>query len=425
MTRGHVIVVDPYSSGVLYAPALRRAGFSPVAVRSVPFPHATFTDAFRPDDFDVRVTADGDFDDLAHTLGELRPVAVLPGSESGVELADRLAARLTPRLANAPELSRSRRHKGLMAEAVRAAGLPVAPTVCVRDPADAEDRLAGTDFAGHDLVVKPSMGVSTDGVTLAPGGSRWRPLAERLLGRTNATGVVDREVVIQRRLFGTEYAVNTFSHDGRHTVTDICRYEKAANGDSFAVYKGVEFLPMDGPHHEELIDYVRRALDAVGFRFGPAHTEVMLTDDGPRLIEVNSRVAGSGMAAAAELATGDNGVHRVIRYLLGHRDFPAGYTLDRTVKVAMFVAPRSGTVTNAEAFERIRALPTCRHLRLNVRNGDRIAATSDLLSSVRFGWALLAHREAERVHRDYARARSFAAQMHVATYPRVTPGSPG
>jgi phosphoribosylamine-glycine ligase len=55
-------------------------------------------------------------------------------------------------------------------------------------------------------------------------------------------------------------------------------------------------------HTRELVDYTTRALDAFGFRFGPAYSEIMLTADGPRLVEVNSRVAGSGMAAAAQLA---------------------------------------------------------------------------------------------------------------------------
>ncbi|MFE7794291.1 hypothetical protein [Streptomyces sp. NPDC057460] len=81
----------------------------------------------------------------------------------------------------------------------------------------------------------------------------------------------------------------------------------------------------------------------------------------------------------------------------------------------MFVAPRAGTVTNVEVLDEIRSLPTCRRLVVKVRNGERIAATSDLLSSTRLGWALLAHRDATAVDRDHIRARACADRLHIAT----------
>ena len=37
------------------------------------------------------------------------------------------------------------------------------------------------------------------------------------------------------------------------------------------------------------MDYTKRCLAAAGLRYGPAHTEVILTEDGPRLVEINSR----------------------------------------------------------------------------------------------------------------------------------------
>ncbi|GAA4238667.1 ATP-grasp domain-containing protein [Actinomadura meridiana] len=408
MTARTVAIVDPYSSGVLYAPALREAGFRPIAVLSWPLPADSFTATFRANDFDTILTASKN---VVPQLTKLKPLAIIPGSESGVALADDLSQKLTPSLAHVPELTPSRSHKGHMAKAISSAGLAMTPTICVRSVQEATAPLTTTEFAGHDLVIKPATSVSTDGVTLVPAGEDWRPAVTALIGRTNATGVTNKEVVIQRRLFGTEYVVNTFSHDGHHVVTDVCRYTKTTTNDSFAVYQDVEFLPADDPMHTDTINYVRKALDALGFRFGPAHTEVMLTNEGPRLVEVNSRLAGSGMAAAAELATGDNGARRTIRYLLGSRDFPATTTLKRSVSVAMFLARHDGVVTNAETLDRIRHLPTCRNLVVNVRNGDKIAKTTDLLSSLRLGWALFAHRDPARVKRDHAQARAYAAEL--------------
>ncbi|WP_410595596.1 ATP-grasp domain-containing protein [Amycolatopsis sp. lyj-23] len=414
MSRATAVVVDPYSSGTKYASALMRAGFSPVAVRSHPRPARDFTATFCQQDFDDGFEEEeSGVDGVLRELVRRNVVAVLPGAESGVRLADALATHLTPGLANDPGLATARRHRGLMQQAVARHGLPVIPTLTIRDPQEAVEALERPEFAGRSLVVKPATAVSTDGVTLVEAGQPWQPAVVGLLGRRNAVGLVNEEVVVQPRVHGTEYAVNTFSHNGRHTITDICRYNKVSNAGHFAVYRDVEFLRADDSGHDELTDYARRALDAVGFRFGPAHTEIMLTADGLRLMEVNSRVAGSGMAAAAVLATGDNGMRMTVQHLLGKRNFADTYELVRTVRVAMFVAPGSGTVRNIEVLDEIRSLPTCRALVLNVGNGDRVSATSDLLSSTRFGWALFADTDSRAVDRDHVRARKCEERLRI------------
>lgn len=52
--------------------------------------------------------------------------------------------------------------------------------------------------------------------------------------------------------------------------------------------------PVDSSSKEAqiLISYTRRLLDAIGIRHGPSHTEVMMTQDGPCLVEVNCRAHG-------------------------------------------------------------------------------------------------------------------------------------
>jgi biotin carboxylase len=45
-------------------------------------------------------------------------------------------------------------------------------------------------------------------------------------------------------------------------------------------------------------------LDALGFHDCPSHTEIVLTADGPRLIETHNRVGGDSILDIARLATG-------------------------------------------------------------------------------------------------------------------------
>jgi carbamoylphosphate synthase large subunit len=55
-----------------------------------------------------------------------------------------------------------------------------------------------------------------------------------------------------------------------------------------------QFWPADLPPGERaaVLDLVTRTLEALGVEFGITHTEVKLTPDGPRIIEVNGRLGG-------------------------------------------------------------------------------------------------------------------------------------
>ncbi len=404
MNKDTVVVVDPFSSGNLLAPALRDRGLVPVAV-TTENPPAMWAPTFRPEDFDRVLAHRGDLDDTAGLLRSSAPVGVIAGAESGVELADALAAALTPGRANDPRLAAARRHKGAMGAAVAAAGLPAVRQVCTADPAEVAAWIEREGLAGGDLVVKPPKSGGTDGVTHVPPGADWRVAFDRLLGERNAFGLVNEEVLVQEYLTGTEYVIDTCTFDGVHTVVDICVYRKLHNAGHMAVYDYMDWLPHDTPGHTELVEFAAAALDAVGFRFGAAHVEIMLTARGPRLVEVNSRLAGAGVPVYCRVATGDSQVDRLARYCAGDRGIPAGFTLHRTVRGVLFIAPTSGVLRNAEEYGKVRVLASHCASVVNVRSGDHVAATGDLISSHALGYVILAHDRPGQVQADYEAVR--------------------
>lgn len=414
MTGRTVVVVDPYSSGARLPAALSRAGLRPLTIGAFPPPAPVLADAPGAPRPDIELGPEDDAAAVIAALRPLEPIAVVPGTESGVVLADTLAAALTPGLANDPATAAARRHKGRMAVAVEAAGLPVIRTICTSDPAEVQRWLARTGLTRADLVVKPPASAGTDGVKLVRNGHGWREAMSGLLGRRNLMGLVDHEVVVQERVTGIEHVVDTFTADGRHTVTNICRYRKTATDGGGMVYESMEFLPWDAEGNSELLEYARGVLDALGVRFGPAHSEIMMTDAGPRLIETGARLAGAGLPGATRIATGDSGEDRLIAWLTG-RPVRTDFRLERCVLVAYFIARRPGVLRNVAAYERVRTLPSCRHLTVNVGEDDRVPATSDLMSTLRLGWAVLAHRDPARVAADYATLRSLEADVVIAS----------
>jgi hypothetical protein len=86
-------------------------------------------------------------------------------------------------------------------------------------------------------------------------------------------------LVVQECAHGEEFVVNIASRDGQHKVTDVWRCEK--QGD-LAYMR--ETLVQSSDDVQDVIAYTKRCLDALGFRNGASHTEVMRTSDGVVLL---------------------------------------------------------------------------------------------------------------------------------------------
>jgi hypothetical protein len=215
--------------------------------------------------------------------------------------------------------------------------------------------------------------------------------------------------------------VDTFSHAARHTVTDVCRYRKVDNGPHMAVYDAMEWVPPDDPALPEIIGYARGVLDAVGLRFGPAHVELMATEDGPRMIEVGARAHGGGQPRFCAVATGDSQVLRTARYFAGQGTPPDGYQLVKHMLVVFHIARASGTVTGTKILDAVRDLPSHHFSVRHFEDGDQIELTKDLFGTLDLGFVVLAHSDRDQVLADYAKVRELESRLIVQPV-RPTPG---
>lgn len=407
---GPAVVVDPYSSGALFAPAFAERGVEVVAVVTGPQPPAVYASSYRPSDFAEVITFEGDTGPIVDRLRKLGPRCVIAGCESGVELAEVLAPQVLPQRCNLPALAGARRDKGLMAAAVAAAGLAVIPQICTADADEVAAWLRSEGLHGADLVLKPPKSASTDGVEKLVAGNDWRAAFDRQLGEINRVGLVNDRMLVQQYAVGTEYVIDTFSHDGEHTLVDVCRYHKVGNGSRMAIYDAMAWMAPEDPVVPDLVQYARAVLDAVGIRFGPAHVEVMSTADGPRLIEVGARAHGGGQPRFCQVATGDSQIARTVDYLTG-RPVAGSYVLLRHQLVVFLIARRAGVVRNAEVLDEIRALPSHHYSVHHVTDGQRLEPTKDLFDSLDLGFTVLSHANASQIRSDYRAVRAIEQRL--------------
>ncbi|MFF4230639.1 ATP-grasp domain-containing protein [Streptomyces sp. NPDC001820] len=168
------------------------------------------------------------------------------------------------------------------------------PTVAAASVEDADAIRAFGAEHGYPVVLKPIGNTASRGVRIIDSADdvdqAWRE-ANGLAGRTDLVlgqfFPVDR-FLVEEFIGGPEYSVETFSFDGRHSVVAIT--EKYTWG----VVEAAHALPARiSPQSErEVVSYIRAFLDAMGLRDGLAHTEIKITDKGPRVIESHNRIAG-------------------------------------------------------------------------------------------------------------------------------------
>lgn len=407
---GPLVIVDPYSSGAQLAPALHARGIPVISLMTAPEPPEVYAASHRPGDFAETLIWQGDDEAMVDALRAHSPRGVIAGCESGVELAERMAAAVVPDRCNVPELAAARRHKGAMASAVVAAGLPCIEQLTTASADSVRSWIEEHGLHTADLVLKPPRSASTDGV-IRVRGDDWERAFDHLLGSVNRLGILNDELVVQEYVTGTEYVVDTFSEDGRHTIADVCRYDKIVNGSSMAVYDTMEWVEPTEPVVAELTSYARAVLTAVGMRVGAAHVEIMMTERGPLLIEVGARSHGGGQPRYCEMATGDSQVLRTARYFADEGPLPDSYELRRQMLVVFHLCRTPGTVIDLAALGDMDRLPSVVESVHHYEIGATLTPTTDLFSSLDLGFLVLSGTETRQLREDYLRIRALEARL--------------
>lgn len=403
MTRPVVAIVDAYSTARYFAPIFDRRGYDCLHVQSAPRIPAVYAPSFRPGDFTANVVHAGD---LAETLDRLRgfgPVALLAGIESGVDLADRLSEALGLRT-NGTALSRPRRDKFAMIETVRAAGLPVAAQKLA---SDREDLLSWYRRTGGRVVVKPVSSAGNDGVFFCDDEREVGAAFDALAGTDGALDLRNTAVLAQEYLLGVEYYVNTVSVDGVHHVTDVHSTRHLNVNGVRDLLGGSHLLPRRGVEQDALVDYTAGVLDALGIRNGPAHSELKLTADGPRLVETASRICGADLPVLVGEAIGESQLEWTVDAYVDPERFAKrchdDYVIRRHAICVNMVSPRSGTLRGLPGLDRVRELESYHDVLMRVRVGGPIHRTVN-----DFTYPMLVHLLNESpaaLLRDYATAR--------------------
>jgi biotin carboxylase len=403
-----IAIVDGYSTGAALARRLHKLGERCVHVQSKPQVNDFLRRSFEAEPYAADLGYIADLPTVTDRLAELGVTRVVAGAESGVTLAERLSLRLGLPTNSAEHLG-ARRDKHLMAQAAGAAGLATPRATVAETPA-----AAGTWFTASGLpeaVVKPLSSAGADNVRFCRTAQEVEAACASVLEARTIFGDPNHAALVQERLVGAEFYINTVSYDGHHRVAEMWRYTKQVGASSTPVYDYEEPVAATTQEARTLRKFTFAVLDALGIRSSPAHTEVMLTDRGPVLIETGARLGGATAPDIVERYCGVSQTALAAAALVDPQELldfdDTRTTWTGTVRNVEFVNHRQGPA-DARAAQKIADLPSVVAVFSAVDPGELIAPTGDLLSSP--GYAYLAADERHAVERDYARLRDWERQ---------------
>lgn len=240
----------------------------------------------------ITIAENPDYDAVLEQVRALEPILVIAGSEFGVPYATRLASDLgLP--GNPANRLKAMTEKDAMHQALKEAGVRYirGQVVSTLEEAAAYYEQLGTE----DVVVKRVRGAGTQGVYLCHGRDEALSAVKKELAAGVSSNGEKVALLMQERIMGKEYIVNTVSCAGRHRMVSMWEYDKVKMANGTNAYNYAQTVNRLEIGHSRLIRYAFDVLDAIGIQYGPVHGEYMIDEKGPVLIEVNCRPMGAGM----------------------------------------------------------------------------------------------------------------------------------
>ncbi|HGY3147439.1 TPA: ATP-grasp domain-containing protein [Morganella morganii] len=382
MENKYVLIVDPFSSGAVFANRIRMLfGYDVVAlITNQALPSAVMA-TFRQEDYSAVFS----YHSLGRTVQDIESVIgrapdfIVCGSEPGVLIFDKLCYHwgLRP---NVPARSTARRDKYRMQQQLMLDGIRCIPHYQSGDLAHILHWCKENPF--DEYVIKPVNSFGTDGVLFCKNTAEITRAFHSLINTTDYAGNNNTVVLVEQKIHGTEYVADAVSCDGNHFIVNIFRYVKQEiNG--VPVYHQMVTEPVD--EHPVLISYVKEVLDSLGIRNGASHNEVIMSDGGPVLVESGARMHGG---LGPQLAEECNS-HSLIDLSLLARIAPHEFenkiqtppVLKKYAAEYFLSSPQSGVLNTLNIESQCSFLESYGFCVCKYRPGDWLEKTTDLVTS--------------------------------------------
>lgn len=252
--------------------------------------------------------------------------------------------------------------KGEMIKAFEAAGVEHPWYFILKNKEDLTEALPKITYP---CVIKPTDNAGNRGVSFAS--SEEDLLSLYGYSRENSHS---GDVIVEEYMEGQEVSVEIIVYHGEVHILAVT--DKLTQGKPYFVEIGHSEQSQLGKENVERIkDLATRAVKAIGIDNSPAHVEIMLTKDGPKMVELGARMGGGCITThLVPLSTGIDMIQSVMDMAMGGEPdvtpkFDKGSALRHIVGL-------DGVIESIEGLDAARAYPGVTEVTMLKGVGDKV-----------------------------------------------------
>lgn len=216
----------------------------------------------------------------------------------------------------------------------------------------------------YPCIIKPTDNAASRGVVFVDSAVKIRSAYNYSLKQSKSGNVI-----IEEFMSGKEVSVETLTYNGKTHVLQVT--DKTTTGAPHFVETGHnQPSTLSSQIVENIKDLAVRAVEAIGINIGPAHVEIMVTENGPKLIELGARLGGDCITShLVRLSTGIDMLKETIKTLCGEKpDLTGKYSKCSAIRFLM--PEETGVFLGIEGIDEARSIQDIREISLILNKGD-------------------------------------------------------
>jgi len=210
-------------------------------------------------------------------------------------------------------------------------------------------------------------------------------------------------VLLEEYLDGDAFCVDALIHEGGFVLGGIARKERSTS--SYQYDTGIVMpASVDTELRQAVIDLALQALAAIGFTLGAAHIDILVTPDGPRVVDIACCPEGVRVSIdLVPLACGMDFLADSLCIAVGEppQESPQ---YERSAAI-LWIPCGSGIVTDIQGVDEAAAIPGIQEVTVAAKPGDVMQHIVDCATRDKVGYVIAAGDNAQAARDTAQRAR--------------------
>lgn len=288
MVKGKILIVDPFSTGALYAQKFYELGhqcYAVLANSDMSMNYFSFDNTYFVNKVIYSVQ------ECKEKFHRDEILAVVIGAETGVIVGEQLAEYFGV-TGNPVKSSLKRRDKFVMQNALKENGLKHIKSQLIH--CNNEDLFE----SASGYILKPVNSAGSDGVMFFENKTTLSNHIQNINWETvNALGIKNDNYILQSFETGDEFVVDMIVQDDNIFICSLCVYKKGYHNGSQFVYENMQMLDIASKKYQAIIQYAIQCIKALEVKFGAVHMELLAQSStngyiNPVMIEMGARLHG-------------------------------------------------------------------------------------------------------------------------------------